>query len=403
MRTNRAVAAWVVGGLVLAFAQAPAAAQLVLPPADELHTAPWFADLRGTSDSNPRLVGHGGGFVARALRNAAGDGWETVTYYSTCGGVTSSRPLTPDPTTGDVAALVDCDSDTPENAVDLRVHGIESGGWYWVFRPVGSGDAADVAAAAAPLIRMDVLAQAPRQLPLEPNVGGIQADRHEVMVDDDGRGSGGATVFADDQNRLFDVVPHPAAVLPAAPCSGEFLDAAATDDDCGLGVPADWSLTLADGSGDPLSDPVVRPAAAGTAVSVTATLSLATGHLVGTGCAPEATIDLTGGTSGGTVLDLPGAVAVNGSNPANPGACPAAELAFSWTVDVSADTTRCAASSGDRGTAQTVRVAATALTSATPALPAELFEEFQVVCASSSSSSSAGQELVLGVPFPDAE
>ena len=194
------------------------------------------------------------------------------------------------------------------------MHGIESGGWYWVFRPVGSGDDADVAAAAAPLIRMDVLAQAPRQLPLEPNVGGIQADRHEVMVDDDGRGSGGATVFTDDQNRLFDVLPHPAAVLPTAPCSGEFLDAAATDDDCGLGVPDDWSLTLADGIGRSLSGAIVRPAAAGSSESVTATLSIGTGHLVGTGCTPEAAIELTGGMSGGTVLDLPGAVEVNGSS-----------------------------------------------------------------------------------------
>ena len=402
MRTNRTVAAWVVGGLVLAFAQAPAAAQFEAP-ADELHAAPWFADLRGTSATNPRLNGHGGGFVARALRNAAGDGWETVRYSITCGGVTITKTLTPDSTTGGVADLVDCDSDTPENAVNLQVHGIESGGWYWVFRPVGSGDAADVAAAAAPLLRMDVLAQAPRQLPLEPTVGGIQADRHEVMVDDDGRGSGGATLFTDDANRLFDVLPHPAAVLPSAPCSGEFLDAAATDDNCGLGVPADWSLTLADGMGDPLSDPVVRPAATGTAVSVAATLSLATGHLVGTGCTPEATIELTGGTSGGTVLDLPGSVAVTGSNPANPGACPAAELSFSWTVDVSADTTRCAASNADRGTPQTVRVAATALTSATPALPAELFKEFQVVCAASSSSSSAGRELVPDAGPPSVE
>jgi hypothetical protein len=393
MRDNRRIAAWVVGGLALAFAQAPAAAQLQAP-ADELHAAPWFADLRGTSAMNPRLNGHGGGFVAQALRNAAGDGWETVRYSITCGGVTITKTLTPDSTTGGVADLVDCDSDTPENAVNLRVHGIESGGWYWVFRPVGNGADADVAAAAAPLIRMDVLAQSPRQLPLEPNVGGIVADRHEVMVDADGRGSGGATLFTDDANRLFDVLPHPAAVLPAAPCSGEFLDAAATDDDCGLGVPADWSLTLADGSGDPLSGAIVRPAAAGTAVSVAATLSLATGYLVGAGCTPEATIDLTGGMSGATALDLPGAVTVNGSDAVNPGACPAAELTFSWTVDVSADTTRCAASNADRGTPQTVRVAATSLTSATPALPAELFQEFQVVCADPASASSAGRELV---------
>lgn len=401
MKNNRTVAALALGCLALVFAQAPAAAQLQAP-ADELHAAPWFADLRGTSAMNSRLNGHGGGFVAQALRNAAGDGWEDVTYSFTCGGTTLTQPATPD-AAGQVAALIDCESDTAYNALDLRVHGIESGGWYWVFRPVGSGDDADVAAAAAPLIRMDVLAQAPRQLPLEPTVGGIQADRHEVMVDADGRGSGGATLFTDDANRLFDVLPHPAAVLPSAPCSGEFLDAAATDDNCGLGVPADWSLMLADGMGDPLSGAIVRPAATGSSESVTATLSLATGHLVGTGCAPEATIELTGGTSGGTVLDLPGAVTVNGSNPANPGACPAAELTFSWTVDVSADTTRCAASNADRGTAQTVRVAATALTSATPGLPAELFEEFQVVCAASSSSSSAGQELVPGVPFPEAE
>lgn len=404
MRDNRTVAAWVVSGLALAFAQAPVAAQLQAP-ADELHAAPWFADLRGTSATNPRLNGHGGGFVAQAVRNAAGDGWEAVSYSITCGGVTITKTLTPDSTTGGVADLVDCDSDTPENAVNLRVHGIESGGWYWVFRPVGSGDAADVAAAAAPLIRMDVLAQAPQQLPLEPNVGGIQADRHEVMVDADGRGSGGATLFTDDANRLFDVLPHPAAVLPVAPCSGVFLDAAATDDDCGLGVPDDWSLTLADGSGDPLSGAIVRPAAAGSSESVTATLSIGMGHLVGTGCAPEATIELTGGMSGSTVLSLPGAVMVNGStsDAVNPAECPAAELTFSWTVDVSADTTRCAASNAERGRPQTVRVAATGLTSATPGLPAELFEEFQVVCASSSSSSSAGQELVPGVPFPEVE
>lgn len=390
MKNNRTVAAWALGCLVLAFGAGPVASQLRQAPANELHTAPWFADLRGTSDPNPRLNGHGGGFVAQALRNAADDGWETVTYSFTCGGVTTTQPGTPDAGTGLVAALIDCESDTTQDSVDLRVHGVESGGWYWVFRPVGD----DVAAAAAPLIRMDVLAQSPRQLPLEPNVGGIEAERFEVMVDDDGRGSGGATLFTDDANRLFDVFVHSAAALPPAPCSGEFLDMDATDEDCGLGVPGDWGLTLADEEGDPLPGPVVRPATG--SVPVTATLSIATGHLVGTGCAPTAMLDLTGGMSGETVLDLPGGVTVSGANPATPDDCPATELTFSWTIEVAPDTTRCAASNADRGNAQTVRAAPSDLTGATPGLPDDLFAEFQVACAdaASASSSSAGRELV---------
>lgn len=391
MKNNRTVAVLALGCLALAFAAAPVAAQSA--PADELYAAPWFADLRGMSNANARLNGHGGGFVAQALRNAADDGWETVTYSYTCGGVTLTRPATPDASNGLVAALIDCESDTAYDALDLRVHGVESGGWYWVFRPIGD----DVAAAAAPLVRMDVLAQAPRQLPLEPNVGGIQAERHDVAVDADGRGSGGATLFTDDANRLFDVFPHPAAALPAAPCSGVFLNEPATDENCRLGTSADWELMLADGDGDPLAGAIVRPASGGDPVPVTATLSIGTGHLVGTGCTPEATIELTGGMSGSTVLSLPGEVAISGAAAANPEACPADDLSFSWTVNVSADTTRCAASNADRGTPQTVRVTATDLTETTPDLADDLFQEFQVVCDSSSSASSAGRELVPDV------
>ena len=391
MKNNRTVVAWALGCLALALLPVPMASQTAQAPADELHTAPWFADLRGTSNMNARLNGHGGGFVAQALPNAAGDGWEEVTYSYTCGGVTTTRPATPAAASGLVADLVDCDSDTMQESVGLQVHGIESGGWYWVFRPVGD----DVAAAAAPLIRMDLLAQAPRQLPLEPNVGGIQAERHEVMVDEDGRGSGGATLFTDDANRLFDVFVHPAAVLPTAPCSGVFLDMDATDDDCALGVPADWTLSLADGMGDPLSGAIVRPALAGSSVPVAATLSIGTGHLVGNGCTPEATIELTGGMSGTTVLTLPGEVAVSGAASVNPEACPADDLNFSWTVNVSADATRCAASNADRGTPQTVRVTATDVTETTPDLADDLFQEFEVVCgAAPSAAPTAGRELV---------
>lgn len=392
MRHGRTAAAWAVGCLAVAYAPAPAASQS-LAPANELHAAPWFADLRGTSDPNPRRNGHGGGLVAKALRDAAGDGWRTVTLSFTCGDRTTSLRPAPDAGTGVVAALIDCESDTAYDPVDLRVHNVESGGWYWVFRPIGSGADADVAAAAAPLIRMDVLARAPRLLPLEPGLGGLQADRRDVVVDAGGRGSGGATLFTDEANRLYDVLPHPAAALPPAPCSGEFLADAATDQECALGKPDDWRLTLADGDGDPLSGAVVRPAETGS-VSVAATLSIETGHLVGADCAPSAEIGLTGGKRGETVVDKPGAVEVGGDNPANPGTCPAAELAFSWTVNVSPDTTRCATSNADRGTAQTVRVTATSLTSVTPALPADLFKEFQVVCADAAPASSAGRELV---------
>ncbi len=401
MKNNRNVAAAVaVVCLFLAYSPEPAASQLQ-EPAAELHAAPWFADLRGVSDPNPRRNGHGGGFVAQALRNAADDGWETVTYSFTCGGRTTSQATPADATTGLVAALIDCESDTAFDPVELRVHNVESGGWYWVFRPIGD----DVAAAAAPLIRMDLLAQAPRQLPLEPNIGGIQADRHEVMVDDAGRGSGGATLFTDDGNRLFDVLPHPTAVLPPTPCSGEFLDAEATDEDCGLGVPADWQVMLADAEGDPLSGPVVRPASGGAAVSVAATLSIDAGHLVTTGCMPEAEVTLTGGMRVMTVLDLPGAVTVGGSSSgtANPEECPAASLSFTWSVDVAADDSRCAASNAERNTPQTVRVAATELTGATPALPADLFQEFQVVCADATSASAAGRELVPDAGSPSIE
>ncbi|MCY3966715.1 MAG: hypothetical protein OXG83_16975 [Acidobacteria bacterium] len=331
--------------------------------------------------------------MAQALRNAADDGWAAVTYSYTCGGTTLAQEAAPDAGSGLVAVLVDCESDTTQDSVDLRVHGIESGGWYWVFRPVGT----DVAAAAAPLIRMDVLAQAPRQLPLEPNVAQIQAERHEVMVDDDGRGSGGATLFTDDANRLFDVLPHPAAALPPAPCSGEFLDMDATDEDCGLGMADDWRLTLADGDGDPLSGAVVRPVSTGASVPVAATLSIATGHLVGTGCAPTAMVELTGGMTGSTPLNLPGAVDIGGATSASANAdeCPAAALTFSWTIDVEADTTRCAAGNADRGTAQTVRVTATDLTSTRPTLADDLFQEFEVVCgAAPSAAPTAGRELV---------
>ena len=403
MKNNRTVAALALGCLALAFAAAPAVSQTLVGPADELHTAPWFADLRGTSNANSRLNGHGGGFVATALRNAAGDGWETVTYAFTCGDVTKSLQPTPDATTGLVAQLIDCESDTDQDELDLRVHGVESGGWYWVFQPVGTGDDADVAAAAAPLIRMDVLAEAPRQLPLEPKVGGIQATVHKVDVDDDGRGSGGATLFKDDANRLFDILPHPAAVLPPAPCSGEFLAAAATDETCVLGTPGDWQLTLVDGNGKDLSGPVVRPAAAGTVSSVAVTLSVATGHLIDSCSAADAEIGLTGGKSGSTTLALPDAVTVRGNNPVTPGSCPAAGLTFSWTVDVAPDDTRCAASNSDRGTAQTVRVTATTLRQTTPALPADLFKEFKVTCAAASSAPSAGQELVPDVGLPSVE
>ena len=393
MRHNRTFAAWAAACLALAYAPVPAASQLLQNPADELHTAPWFADLRGTTNTNARLNGHGGGFVAQALRNAANDGWETVSYAFTCGGVTTSLQPTPDATTGLVAALIDCESDTAYDPVDLRVHNVENGGWYWVFKPVGSGDDADVAAAAAPLLRMDVLAGAPTQLPLEPNVGGIEATRYQLAVDADGRGSGGATLFSDSANRLFDILPHSTAVLPPAPCSGVFLATAATDETCVLGMPGDWRLTLADANGNALSGAVVRPATAGNSVSVAVTLSLGTGHLV-TSCSADAQIGLTGGVSGSTALDLPAEVTVSGSNPATPGTCPAAALTFSWTVAVAPDDTRCAASNSDRGTPQTVRVTASTLSQATPGLPADLFEEFQVVCAASSSSSSAGRELV---------
>jgi len=393
-------AAVIVGCLFLASSPEPVAAQLQ-EPAAELHTAPWFADLRGMSDSNPRRNGHGGGFVAQARRNAAGDGWADVTYTFTCGNRTTMETPSPDATTGLVAALIDCESDTAFDSLDLRVHNVEDGGWYWVFRPIGD----DVAAAAAPLIRMDVLAKAPRQLPLEPSIGGIQAERHDAKVEADGRGSGGATVFSDDGNRLFDVLPHPAAVLPPAPCSGEFLDADATDENCGLGTSADWTLMLADSEDDPLSGPVVRPASGGAAVSVAATLSIETGHLVTTGCTPEAEVTLTGGMRDMTVLDLPGAVTVGraSSNAVNPEECPAASLTFTWSVDVAADDGRCATTNAERSTAQTVRVAATDLTGATPVLPADLFQEFQVVCADAASASSAGRELVPDAGSPSVE
>lgn len=396
MKNRRNIVALAVGCLALAYSPEPAAAQLQ-EPANELHAAPWFADLRGLTDANPRRNGHGGGFVAQAMRNAADNGWETVTYSYTCGLVTRSQAAPPDSTTGLVAALIDCESDSAHDPVDLRVHNVESGGWYWVFRPIGD----DVAAAAAPLIRMDLLAQAPRQLPLEPNIGGIQAERHDVMVDAAGRGSGGATLFTDDGNRLFDVLPHPAAVLPPMPCSGEFLDDEATDEDCGLGVPADWELMLADEEDDPLAGPVVRPESGAAAVTIAATLSIETGHLVTTGCMPAAHIELTGGMRDMTVLTLPGGLTVGGSNPVNPEDCPAAELSFSWTVDVAADDNRCAATNAERSTPQTVRVTATQITGATPALADDLFQEFQVVCGDAPSASSAGQELVpdLG-PLP---
>ncbi|MYJ24780.1 MAG: hypothetical protein F4080_04370 [Holophagales bacterium] len=402
MKNRRNIVALAVGCLALAYSPEPVTAQLQ-EPANELHAAPWFADLRGLTDSNPRRNGHGGGFVAQAMRNAAGDGWEDVTYTFTCGNRTTMEMSTPDVATGLVAALIDCESDTAVDPVDLRVHNVEDGGWYWVFCPIGD----DVDAAAAPLIRMDLLAQAPRQLPLEPNIGGIQADRHDVTVDSAGRGSGGATLFTDDENRLFDVLPHPTAVLPPTPCSGEFLDEDAMDEDCGLGMPADWRLMLADADDDPLAGPVVRPESGAAAVSVAATLSIGTGHLVTTGCMPAAEIELTGGMRDMTVLDLPGGVTVDGSSSdaVNPEDCPAAELSFSWTVDVADDAARCASTSAERGTIQTVRVTASDLTGATPALPADLFQEFQVVCgdAPSASSSPAGRELVPDLGSPSVE
>ena len=303
-----------------------------------------------------------------------------------------------------MAALIDCNSDTTYDPVELRIHGVEDGGWYWVFRPIGTGTDADVAAAAAPLMRMDLLAQAPRQLPLEPNIGGVQATRHVVTVDSAGRGTGGATLFTDAANKLFDVLPHPTAVLPATPCSGEFLASAATDESCILGTAADWQLTLADADGDALSSAaIVRPATEGSTVSVAATLALATGHLVASDCAPNAEIDLTGGKSGSTDLTLPGGVSISGSNPVAPGTCPAATLSFAWTVQVGTDSSRCASTNADRGTPQTVRVTASTLTGATPALPSDLFAEFQVTCAAASSSPSAGQELVPDGGLPTVE
>ena len=149
----------------------------------------------------------------------------------------------------------------------------------------------------------------------------------------------------------------------------------------------------------------MRPASGAAAVSVAATLSIETGHLVTTGCTPQAEVTLTGGMRDMTVLDLPGAVTVDGasSDAVNPEECPAASLTFTWSVDVAADDSRCAASNAERGTPQTVRVAATDLTGTTPALPADLFQEFQVVCADATSASSVGRELVPDAGTPSVE
>lgn len=212
-RVRKSNGVFMLACLALLVLAGPASGQLE-EPANELHTAPEFGDLRLMDDPNPRRNGHAGGFVGAAKRTPAGDGWETVRYTYRCGAAVITSTATPASTTGRVAELIDCESNTEQPDLDLRIHNIRDGGWYWMFRPLGD----DVVAASAPLIRMDVLAEAPRHLPFDEDLGEIDADRRDVEVDDDGRGTGGATVFTDEGNRLFDIFPHSTPVLPTEIC-----------------------------------------------------------------------------------------------------------------------------------------------------------------------------------------
>lgn len=108
---------------IAAFLCLPALASAQLQkPADELHTAPWFEDARPQGPNSYT----GGGFVAQAKGNAAG--WETVTYSVTCGNRTLTEESPPDPQTGQVAALVDCENIDDMIPVDLGIHNVEDGG-----------------------------------------------------------------------------------------------------------------------------------------------------------------------------------------------------------------------------------------------------------------------------------
>ncbi len=369
-----------------------ATGQLVeVEPANELHTAPWFADLRGLSDPSPNRNGAGGGFIATAKANASGDGYETVRYSYSCGNVTTTESPTPDPSTGLVTGLIDCASDTVYDPVTLLIHNVKDGGWYWVFRPIGTGTDLDVAVAAAPLIRTDVLAGAPVQLPTDPGHPSFSVDEYGLAVDADGRGSGGATVIADDGNRVFDIFPHSKAVSPPAGCHGLHEGGSTSRNaGCVVGESDDWTIAVSDSQGAALGGAVVRPASGGDAVALTVDLGLTTGHLV-QDCADMVEAALSGGLSGTTSIDTPGNVALQATSVAPTGCPGAADLGFAWTVNVDADDTRCASANvPDRNTAQTVRVTVTQPTTGTeiaPGLPAAgLWAEFQVTCPAAASS-----------------
>ena len=373
---------------------------------DQLYTAPSFGDLRlNPKVAGNRQTGSAGGFVAKAKRKADDSGWEEVQYSYSCGrGTYTIETLSAEPRSGQVAALIDCGGaggmgtqTAPVRDLDLRIHNIEDGGWYWMFKPLGN----DVAAASASLIRMDLLEKAPKLLPYAELGQDFTVEIHNVDATHlDGRVSGGATVFTDETNRLFDIFPHPTPVLPMQPCFGAIGSDEGRNADCAVGRSADWQLVLTDSSEAPLDGPLVRPAS-GEAATVSATLSITTGHLTAPDCEITVAPTLSGGRQGQVDLAIPAGVTAGTVTPPD---CSTAELAFSWTVQVANDATRCATDSGDRGTPQTVRVAVTPSGGAVaPALPGSLYAEFQVTCASAASSALEAVDLVPENPFPPSE
>lgn len=384
----RSGAGGLLGLLCLLLCAGPAMGQGLDYPANELYTAPWFDDLRHNDTA--------GGFIARAKRNAADDGWERVEYAYTCYGTTLIQAADViDERTGLVFKLIDCKEEEKQIDLDLRLRNIQDGGWYWMFKPILRSDGTTTtAAAAAPLVRMDVLAQAPRLEPVTATSSTITADTRVLKVDPDGRGSGGATLVVDSAPGLFEIIPHATAVLPRESCYGVFGLYRGRAADCVVGRSADWQLTLLDNNGAALVAPVVRPAS-GTA-SVRARLSITTGYMI-TGCNNlEIGAALTGGRQGSADVATPGNVTLR-----TPGAqagvgCPTPELAFSWDVDVQNDASRCGAANPDRGTAQTVRITlgGRMTGSVEPPLPSLPFVEFQVACPANASAALEGVNLV---------
>lgn len=253
-------------------------------------------------------------------------------------------------------------------------------------------------AAAASLVRMDVLAEAPRRLPYVPKGSADIASTHyDVTVDAEGRGSGGATVVTDTRFELFDIIPHVVPQAPLEPCFGSYRGSAqeARTQDCFIAREEDWWIKVTDACGMALSGPVVRPDGSGNddAVSVRARVGIR-GYL--DNGSPDAPMTLSGGRQVGSDIATPAGVTA-GFVMAMRGGRGAPALTFEMEITVAADSSRCDLSNADRGTPQTVRVTVSNISGVAPP-SGGLFAEFQVGC--SEAEPALGKNLAPERPFP---